>query len=104
MLNCTNTLYKHSVKIYSSIYDKNFPVLETGVKLKDLRTPRMSKAMRKSSKQKQKLYIKFLKSKNPEDELIYKNYKNLFEKLRKKSKQNYYLSLLEKHKDNAKNR
>ena len=104
MLNCTNTLYKHSVKIYSSIYDKNFPALETGVKLKDLRTPRMSKAMRKSSKQKQKLYIKFLKSKNPEDELIYKNYKNLFEKLRKKSKQNYYLSLLEKHKDNAKNR
>ena len=64
----------------------------------------MSKAMRKSSKQKQKLYIKFLKSKNPEDELIYKNYKNLFEKLRKKSKQNYYSNLLEKHKDNAKQR
>ena len=42
----------------------------------------MSKAMSKYSKQKQKLYIKFLKSKNPEDELIYKNYKNLFEKLR----------------------
>ena len=64
----------------------------------------MSKDMRKSSKQKQKLYIKFLKSKNPEDELIYKNYKNLFEKLRKKSKQNYYSNLLEKHKDNAKQR
>ena len=47
--------------------------------------------MKISSKQKQKLYIKFLKSKNPEDKLIYKNYKNLFyenytnlfEKLRK---------------------
>ena len=60
--------------------------------------------MRKSSKQKQKLYIKFIKSKNPEDELIYKNYKNLFEKLRKKSQQNYYSKLLEKHKDNAKQR
>ena len=58
--------------------------------------------MRKFSKQKQKLYLKFLKSKNPEDELIYKNYKKLFEKLRKKSKQNYYLNLLEKYKDNGK--
>ena len=104
ILNCTNTLYKHFIKIYSSIYDKNFPLLETEVKLKDLQTPWMSKAMKKFSKQKQKLYIKFLKSKNPEDELIYKNYKNLFEKLRKKSKQNYYSNLLEKHKDNAKQR
>ena len=68
--------------------------------------------MRKSSKQKQKLYIKFLKSKNPEDEFIYKNYKNLFyenyknlfEKLRKQSKQNHYSNLLEKHKANAKQR
>ena len=82
--NCTNTLYKHFIKIYPNIYDKNFPLLETEVKLKDLRTPWMSKAMKKSSKQKQNLYIKFLKSKNPENELIYKNYKN--EKLRKKSK------------------
>ena len=64
----------------------------------------MSKAMRQSSKQQQILYIQFLKSKDPEDELIYKNYKNLFEKLRKKSKQNYYSNLLEKHKDNAKQR
>ena len=46
--------------------------------------------MRISSKQKWKLYIKFLKSKNPEDEFIYKNYKNLFENLRKKYKQNIY--------------
>ena len=96
ILNCTNTLYKHFIKIYSSIYDKNFPLLETEVKLKDLQTPWMPKAMRKSSKQKQKLYIKFLKRKNPEDEFIYKNYKNLFEKLRKKAKQNYYSNLLEK--------
>ena len=59
---------------------------------------------KKILKTKIKLYIKFVKSKNPEDELIYKNYKNLFEKLRKKSKQNYYSYLLEKHKDNAKQR
>ena len=60
--------------------------------------------MRISSKQKQKLYIKFLKSKNPEDEFIYKNYKNLFENLRKKYKQNIYSNLSEKDKENAKRR
>ena len=59
--------------------------------------------MRKFSKQKQELSIKFLRSKNPEDELIYNNYKNLFEKFSKKSKQNYYSNLLEqRHKYTAK--
>ena len=52
ILICTNTLCKHFIKIRPSIYDQNFPVLETEVKLKDLQTPWMSKAMRKSSKQK----------------------------------------------------
>ena len=52
ILNCTNTLYKHFIKIYSSIYDKNFPLLEIEVKLKDLQTSWMSNATRKSSKQK----------------------------------------------------
>ena len=85
ILNCTNTLYKYFMKIYSHIYDKNFPLLESETKLKDLRTPWMSKAMRKSSEQKQRLYTKSLKSKNPKDELIY-NY-IIFEKLRKQSKQ-----------------
>ena len=55
-------------------------------------------------KTKTKIYIKFLKSKNPENELMYKNYKNFFEKLKKKFQQNYYSNLLEKHKDNAKHR
>ena len=73
ILYCTNTLYKHFITIYSNIYDNNFPLLETEVKLKELQNLWMSKAMRKSSKQKQKLYIKFLQNKNSEDELIYKN-------------------------------
>ena len=58
------------------------------------------KGHEKAKKQKIKNFVKFLKSKNPEDELIYKNDKNLFEKLRKK----YYSNLLEKRKDNAKQR
>ena len=38
----------------------------------------------KSSKQKQKLYNKFLKSIAKESEVIYKAYKNLFEGITKK--------------------
>ena len=96
ILNCKNTLYKNFIKIYFSIYDKNFPLPASEVKLKDLQTPWMSKAMRKSSNQKQKLYVKFLISKTPKDELTYKNYKNRVEKFRKKSNQNYYSNLLGK--------
>ena len=50
--------------------------------------------MKKSTKQKQKLYIKFLKNKSTQNKQIYKKYKHLFEKLRKKAKQTYYQSIL----------
>ena len=46
----------------------------------------MSKGLVKSSKKEQRLYEKFLKNKNPEKELNYKQYKTLFEFLKKKSK------------------
>ena len=52
---------------------------------------------------KKKLYIKSLKSENPEDELIYKNYKKLLEKLGKTQAKfviRKTLLLLQKHKDN----
>ena len=40
------------------------------------------------------MYSKFLKNKSTQNEQIYKNYKHLFEKLRKKAKQTYYQSIL----------
>ena len=46
------------------------------------------------SKLKQKLYIKFLKNKSTQNEQIYRNYKHLFERLRKKAMQTYYQSIL----------
>ena len=54
----------------------------------------ISKGLKKSSKQNQKLYIDFLKDKSIQNEHIQKNYKRLFEKLRKKTKQTFYQSLL----------
>ena len=56
----------------------------------------------KSSETKQRLCIKFLKTKTLEDESKYKNYKSLFEKLRKKAKIAYYLKLLHKYKTDSK--
>ena len=41
----------------------------------------------KPSKQKQKLYDKFLKFRTNENELVYKAYKNLFETIRKNQKE-----------------
>ena len=43
----------------------------------------MTKGLVKSSKKKQRLYEKFLKSRNPEKKLNYKQYRTLFESLKK---------------------
>ena len=93
-------MYKNLFKKHG----KEFPLRKTGETLKDLPTPWISNAMIKFLKQKLKLYIGILKSKNLEDELIFKNQKSLFEKLRKEYKQNYCSNLLEKDKDTAKQR
>ena len=90
----TNSKYETFFKIFSELYEKHFPLKDFQIKVKDLQAPWISKGLKKSSKQKQKLYIKFLKSKSTQNEQIYKNYKHLFEKLRKKAKQTYYPSLL----------
>ena len=65
-----NEHFQTFFKIYSNIDHKNFPLLETEVKLKDLRAPWMSKVIRRSSKEKRNFYLKFLKSKIPQDEVI----------------------------------
>ena len=71
-----------------------FPLKDFQIKVKDLKKPWISKGLKKSSNQKQRLYIKFLKHKSTQNEQIYKNYKHIFEKLRKKAKQTYYQSIL----------
>ena len=97
----TNLLFEYFSETFSKLYEKHFPLEEKFVKNKDLSSPWMTKGMKKSSKQKQKLYIKFLKHNTEASKIEYKNYKNLFEKLRKKSKQSYYSSLINQHKNNS---
>ena len=68
------------------------------LKDKDIKSPWINKGLKKSSKRKQRLYIKFLKTKTLENESKYKYYKNLFEKISKKAKLAYYSKLLHKYK------
>ena len=49
----------------------------------------------KSSRQKAKIYNKFLKSRTKENEVTYKAYKNLFEAIRKNRKEPITLTYLQ---------
>ena len=55
---------------YSLSYTKNFPLKEFQIKVKDLQAPWINKGLKKSSKQKQKLHIKFLNDKLIQNEKI----------------------------------
>ena len=53
-------------------------------------------------KKKKRLYKQFLKNRNHVKELNYEQYKTLLESLKKKSKKNYYLDLIDSCKYNIK--
>ena len=57
----------------------------------------MTSGIKKSSKRKQRLYDKFLKARSQKSELEYKNYKNLFETIKKLSKKLHYSKLIIKY-------
>ena len=56
-----------------------FPLTEIEIKPNHLKTPWFSKGLKKSSKTKQRLSIKFKENKSTESEEKYKKYKTLFE-------------------------
>ena len=85
-----NDAYEYFLKVFSGIYDLAFPLKTFSVKRKTLKIFWMTKCHLKPSKQKQKLYEKFVKKRSPRNQNIYKAYKSLFESLKKKSKKNYY--------------
>ena len=88
-----NEIYDTFLKTLTDIYDANFAIRKYILKDKDINSPWISKGLKKSSKTKQRLYIKFVKAKTLEDESKYKIYKSLFKKLRKKAKIAYYSKL-----------
>ena len=72
--------------IYFKTYGKYFPKVRIKIEAKTNQNPWITKGIRKSSKKKQKVYVRLLKKPTPKNEQQYKNYKNLFETIKKKAK------------------
>ena len=69
-----NTAYENFVDIFFKTYDKYFPKVRIKIKAETNQSPWIIKHIRNSSKKKQKLYERFLKSCTPQNEQQYKNY------------------------------
>ena len=67
-----NDAYEYFLKVLSDICDLTFPLKTFSIKRKTLQNPWMTKDLLKSSKQKQKLYEKFVKKRSPRNENVYK--------------------------------
>ena len=105
ILNSTDTNIAFS--LFSNEIENKFnsicPNSEVKFKPKELlQNPWMTNGLKKSSKRKQKLYNKFLKSRSIIDERNYNSYKNMFQKILKKAKSNYYSGQFNKHKSDSK--
>ena len=85
-----NHSYNRFLQIFLSLYNECFPKIKIKLKPQKLFRPWITLGIRKSSKRKQKLYEKFLKTRNAKSEAEYKAYKNMFEIIKRKSKRNYH--------------
>ena len=102
--NSPNNAYNEFIRIFLGLYNETFPKQKIKVKRKSFNSPWMTKGLVKSSKKEQRLYEKLSKNRNPEKELNSKQYKTLFESLKKKSKKNYDSDLIDSYKYNIKKR
>ena len=84
----------------TSLYIKTFENFVVTVKSETLKNPWMTKGIKKSSKTKQSLYDKFIKSKTYEHDTSYKNYHKLFESIKQIAKSQYYSKIMLYYKDN----
>ena len=95
-----NEAYKHFFETFISVSDNFFSKVKVWIKTKSLHSPWITKGITRSSKRKQKLYEKYLKRRINETETAYKLYKNLFESIKQRSKQNYFSEKLLRFKYN----
>ena len=97
-----NEAYKTFFETFISVYDNFFPKVNVRIKTKSIHSPWITKGIARSSKRKQKLYEKYLKRRTSESEAAWRSYKNLFESIKRRSKQNYYSENLLRFKYNYK--
>ena len=97
-----NAAYKIFLEKIRSLYNHFFPEEKIVISKKDLKRPWITTGIKKSSKRKQRLYEKILKNRNSRDESECKNYKKLFQSVKRRSKNLYYSNLIMKYKNNLK--
>ena len=98
-----NVYYKIFLKNLMSLYDEYFPIKIIKLKTKGMQSPWITTAIKKSSSNhKQRLYEKFLKTRRKKTENAYKNYKKLFEQIRKRAKRLHFSKLIIKYKNKIK--
>ena len=91
--NSPNNAYNEFLRFLLGLYNEAFLKQKIKIKRRSFNSPWMTKGLVKSSKKKQRLYEKFLKNRNSEKELNYKQYKTLFESLKKKSKKTIFIQI-----------
>ena len=97
-----NDAYNYFLHKLIVLYVKYFPKQNTRIYKKDLQSSWITRGIKKSSKRKQKLYVKFLKNRNSKNKLEYRNYEKLFKLIKTFAKKNYFSSLILKHKNDIK--
>ena len=104
MFDSVNHSYDDSaiIQIFLSLYNECFPKIKIKLKPQKLFRPWITLGIRKSSKRKQRLYQKFLKTGTAKSGAEYKTYKNMFETIKRKSKRNCYSQKILEYKNNAK--
>lgn len=94
-----NEAYTSFIQTFTNIYNTSFPYITKMINPKRNK-PWLSFGLKKSIKQKNKLYITFRKRPTVQNEIKYKSFKRILTKLIKKTEKEYYHSLLLKHKHN----
>ena len=94
--------YRVFVDKYISIYNKCFPLKRVKAMKLNLQKPWLSKGLLKSVRKKNALYKCYLNNPIPENEHIYKKYKNKLNHSLKIAKRLYYVNQIERTKSNIK--
>ena len=84
-----NLAHNEFLDTFAFLYDDCFPRVKIKIKARNSFRPCRTNFF--SSKKKQKLYEKYLKSRNPQSLATNKEYKNLSETIKRKSKKTCYI-------------
>ena len=88
-----NEAYNNSILAFCTIYDTFFPMNKMKIKTKDIQSLWITKGIKKSSKKKQRFYLKSFLKRNEKTKKEYQDYKKLSESIKKLTKKLYFSKL-----------